>query len=214
MSKTAQAPAEQPAASPPGPEMARVRDTLVKSGETRSHDLGGVLYTFKHNEHLDMPLALARSIAHIPEFEVLHPNGGRIIVDKSKPMRAAASVVAIRSDQVLASLDELTDAAVRVRAQAVGYRGSLDDVPAMRRVLMDAAAEAAERALETAGQQHRKLLVDGKIREVEFDARGRPILDDATDDIDRDVDYSIEDADLATIYAQQLRAGSQARRAA
>ena len=76
----------------PGPEMARVRDTLVMAGaKPRTHDIGGRLFTFAYGEYLEMPIDLARSIAHIPEFEVMHPNGARIVADTAQPVASGSS---------------------------------------------------------------------------------------------------------------------------
>lgn len=196
------------AVAPPGPEMARVRDTLVTvGGKPRTHDIGGRLFTFTAGEHLEMPIDLARSIAHIPEFEVLHPNGARIVADTTQPVASGSDTVMLRSDQTIATFDELSEDAIRKRAKALGYVGASKDLAPLVRFLMGHAAEAAARATTRQGRK-RKLLVNGVVTDVDLDNPGRV----GHDGLDPDVGYIVDAVDTASLLAaQQMREGMRPR---
>ena len=198
------------AVAPPGPEMARVRDTLVQAGgKPRTHDIGGRLFTFAYGEHLEMPIDLARSIAHIPEFEVLHPNGARIITDTTQPVASANGAVMLRSDQTIATFDELSEDAIRKRAKALGFTGPGKDLAPIVRFLMAHAAEAAAKAATRQGRK-RKLLVNGVVTDVDLDNPGRV----GHDGLDPDIGYVVDAVDTASLLAaQQMRSTDMRPRA-
>jgi hypothetical protein len=190
----------------PGPEMARVRDTLVRpGGAARIHDIGGRVYSFGYGEHVEIPLDVARTIAHIPEFEVLHPNGARVVADTTQAIADGPTTVALRSDQVIASIDELSPEALRRRARLAGYGGDTKDAGAMSAFLMRHAADAAAVAAQRIGRK-RKLLVNGVVTEVDLDRPGR-VGHEAGDP---DVGYIVDSVDTtALLMAQQSARGTQ-----
>lgn len=191
----------------PGPDMARVRDTLVRpNGKPRTHDIGGKLYTFGYDEYVEMPLDRARTVAHIPEFEVLHPNGARIVTDGTQPVASGSNTVVLRSDQTIATFDELSEDAVRRRAKALGYGGSTRDLPQIVAFLMKRAAADAEKAASRQGRK-RKLLVNGVVTEVDLDNPGRV----GHDGLDPDIGYVVDAVDTAALLAQQQNRGMEAR---
>lgn len=132
--------------------IARVWDATAVRG-ARTHEIGGRNWTFIPGEPTEIPLAIARLVAHIEAFRVEGPEGE---VYTATPAPAAAKAVgapALRNDQVIADLDELTIQALRERAQKWGDHPGFDpglSKGALVRFIMERQAEAAARPPEAA----------------------------------------------------------------
>lgn len=132
--------------------IARVWDATAVRGP-RVHEIGGRNWTFIPGEPTEIPLAIARLVAHIPEFRVEGPEGEVYTAAPPPADTKAASGPALRNDQVVADLDELTIQALRERAQRWGDHAGFDpglSKGALVKFIMERQAEAAARTPEPA----------------------------------------------------------------
>lgn len=143
----------------PVPRMAQVWDATATRGP-RTHEFGGKKWTFNPDEPTDVPLDIARLVAHIPEFRVIGPDGE---VYRQAPQEDTPKALpALRNDQVVASLEELTIQALRARASAwSGHEGyaAVKDRPGLIRFIMGRQGEASVASEGEAGEE----------AEIEFD---------------------------------------------
>lgn len=103
------------AANLPREGFAFVWDTNATRGE-RAHDFGGLEVVFKdHRSPVEVPMENARLVAHIPSFRVIGASGEQYL-PAGKPEPSVGP--AMRNDQVVATLDELTLQALKARAKA------------------------------------------------------------------------------------------------
>jgi hypothetical protein len=93
--------------------MARVWDATATKGP-REHIFGGRKWRFLPDEPTEIPVEIARLVAHIAEFTVIGPDGEQY---KAVPAEPTTGKPGLRNDQVVASLDELTLQALKARAQ-------------------------------------------------------------------------------------------------
>lgn len=214
MAKDTPQPAAVASPAPSAAPMARVRDTLCKTGKPRVHDVAGRSWTFTRDEYVTMPLEVARKLAHIPEFEVLGPNGARIVANPTLAVVSSATPLALRSDQCIAQLHELTDAAIDNRLLMLGDEVALtiDDRESKIAFLMQAAADEAERAQKEAARlRPRKVLVNGVLREVTPGQKRRSreaVMDDdgGEEGAISDETAIVEPVNMAALYMAQQAA--------
>lgn len=132
--------------------VARVWDATAVRGP-RVHEFGGRAWTFIPGEPTEIPLAIARLVAHIPEFRVEGPEGEVYTATATPAAAKAAGAPALRNDQVIADLDELTIQALRERAQKWGGHPGFDPGLAkagLVKFIMERQAEAVA-TLQAAG---------------------------------------------------------------
>lgn len=148
--------------------VARVWDATAVRGP-RVHEIGGRNWTFIPGEPTEIPLAIARLVAHIPEFRVEGPEGEVYTATATPAAAKAAGAPALRNDQVIADLDELTIQALRERAQKWGGHPDFDPGLAkagLVKFIMERQAEAVATRPAAAGGAAAE--DDGD--EIEFDA--------------------------------------------
>lgn len=148
--------------------IARVWDATAVRGP-RTHEFGGRAWTFIPGEPTEIPLAIARLVAHIPEFRVEGPEGEVYTATPAPAEAKAAGAPRLRNDQVVADLDELTIQALRERAQKWGDHPDFDPGLAkagLAKFIMERQAEAAVRAPASAAGG----AADDDGGEIEFDA--------------------------------------------
>lgn len=147
--------------------VARVWDATAVRGP-RVHEFGGRAWTFIPGEPTEIPLAIARLVAHIPEFRVEGPEGEVYTATPAPAEAKASGAPRLRNDQVVADLDELTIQALRERAQKWGDHPGFDPGLAkagLVKFIMERQAEAA--ALAPASMAGGAAADDGD--EIEFD---------------------------------------------
>jgi len=170
--------------------VARVWDATAVRG-SRVHEIGGRNWTFIPGEPTEIPLPIARLVAHIEAFRVEGPEGEVYTATPAPAAAKAAGVAALRNDQVIAALDELTIQALRERAQKWGDHPGFDpglSKGALARFIMERQAEAAARPTAAAA--------------------GSPAADDGGDEIEFDADSDGEAggltmAEISAKLAQQ-----------
>lgn len=148
--------------------VARVWDATAVRGP-RVHEFGGRAWTFIPGEPTEIPLAIARLVAHIPEFRVEGPEGEVYTATPAPAEAKAAAAPRLRNDQVVADLDELTIQALRERAQKWGDHPGFDPGLAkagLVKFIMERQAEAAVRAPASAAGG----AADDDGDDIEFDA--------------------------------------------
>ncbi len=148
--------------------IARVWDATAVRG-SRVHEIGGRNWTFIPGNPTEIPLAIARLVAHIDGFRVEGPEGEVYTATPAPAEARAAGAPALRNDQVIADLDELTIQALRERAQKWGNHPGFDpglSKGALVKFIMERQAEAAVRAPASAAGSSP---ADDDGDEIEFD---------------------------------------------
>ena len=100
--------------APSPPQMAEVTDTTAVRG-VREHEVDGKVYRFTPGRPTTMPLSAARRLVSIPSF-IVRGMRGEIYEPARTEVVAGSSGLALRNDQVIATLDELMMPALRERA--------------------------------------------------------------------------------------------------